>query len=227
VDADGPDNVAGTSDDDLRVALNSPVIDAGENAALPWTEVADLAQRPRFVDEPSAPNVGLGTPPMVDMGAFEFASALQPSVLRPSFLTEASGIILTNETFPSWYSDDAHVFGIADEFNPNAELLLAFFAPASATSIGVSIEASVTRSETAETVQAWDFNMGSWVPVYGRIATIGDSRHDADLPGDASRFRHASTGQVLLRVVWAPYTDTSAFDGWGVRLDQAVLFARF
>jgi hypothetical protein len=71
VDADGPDNVAGTPDDDLRLAAGSPCIDAGNNTAVPSGITEDLAGRPRFVDDPAQPDTGNGTAPIVDMGALE------------------------------------------------------------------------------------------------------------------------------------------------------------
>jgi len=40
-DADGPDGIPGTTDDDLRLQFGSPCIDTGDNAALP-ADVGDL-----------------------------------------------------------------------------------------------------------------------------------------------------------------------------------------
>lgn len=84
VDVYGPDGVSGTLDDDLRLAVDSPCIDAGRNAFLP-PDVADLDQDgdtderipfdlgrlPRVVDDPDAPDTGSGVPPLVDLGAHE------------------------------------------------------------------------------------------------------------------------------------------------------------
>jgi len=71
VDADGPDDVAGTPDDDLRLGASSPAIDAGNNAAVPVGIAVDLAGHARFVDVPTVADSGAGTPPIVDMGAYE------------------------------------------------------------------------------------------------------------------------------------------------------------
>ncbi len=84
VDADGADNIAGTQDDDLRIRDGSPAIDAGDNTAVPadtldldndgdTTEPIpfDLDGTPRFVDISSIADTGNGTPPIVDMGAYE------------------------------------------------------------------------------------------------------------------------------------------------------------
>jgi hypothetical protein len=74
-DADGPDGVVGTEDDDLRLSPGSPCIDAGDNTAVPSGIVTDLDGNPRFVDDPFTPdtgNPGAPGPPIVDMGAYEY-----------------------------------------------------------------------------------------------------------------------------------------------------------
>jgi hypothetical protein len=84
----GPDDQWGTPDDDfgdLRLSSGSPCIDAGDNAAVPADTIdsdgdgdtseplpLDLGGWPRFVDHPLAPDTGSGTPPIVDMGAYEY-----------------------------------------------------------------------------------------------------------------------------------------------------------
>jgi len=63
---------------------NSPCIDAGDNAGVPADTAdldkdgntgeltpLDLGYVPRFVDNPNTPDTGNGTPPIVDMGAYE------------------------------------------------------------------------------------------------------------------------------------------------------------
>lgn len=72
IDADGPDDIAGTEDDDLRIPSGSPCVDAGDNTAPGLAGlIVDLMGRPRFVDDPATPDTGTGTPPMVDLGAHE------------------------------------------------------------------------------------------------------------------------------------------------------------
>jgi len=70
----GPDGQWGTPDDDfgdLHLTHGSPCIDAGDNAALPDEVTLDLDGNPRFIDVPCRPDTGNGTPPIVDMGAYE------------------------------------------------------------------------------------------------------------------------------------------------------------
>jgi len=72
-------------DGNYRLMAGSPCIDAGDNSAVPpdvndldgdgnTTEPLpfDLAGRPRFFDDPNTTDTGNGTPPIVDIGAYEF-----------------------------------------------------------------------------------------------------------------------------------------------------------
>ena len=84
VDPDGADNTLGTLDDNLRLALNSPCIDRGNNSSIPQDSCdidhdnnvieplpLDLDMNPRRVDVVSVPDSGTGTAPFVDVGAYE------------------------------------------------------------------------------------------------------------------------------------------------------------
>ena len=85
VDPEGPDDIVGTEDDNVRLTAFSPCIDAADNTAVP-TDAADLdgdgnttepcpldlADQPRFDDNPAKDDIGVGPPPVVDMGAYEW-----------------------------------------------------------------------------------------------------------------------------------------------------------
>ncbi|MBN1123368.1 MAG: lamin tail domain-containing protein [Sedimentisphaerales bacterium] len=58
VDADGPDNIPGTEDDDLHLSENSPCVNTGDNVAI-VTVSTDLAGYPRIINN------------TVDMGPYE------------------------------------------------------------------------------------------------------------------------------------------------------------
>ena len=90
VDADGADDLVGTEDDDLRLSVGSPGADAGNNDAVPAdvTDLdgdgnvvesvsVDLDGNRRFGDDPSSPDTGSGPPPIVDLGAYESAEAVE------------------------------------------------------------------------------------------------------------------------------------------------------
>jgi hypothetical protein len=88
-------------DDDLRLSGGSPAIDAGDNAAvLPdygdldddgnFDEVTplDLVGLSRFFDALLSPDIGNGTPPLVDIGAIE---AFEYGISLPIILRQNSG----------------------------------------------------------------------------------------------------------------------------------------
>ena len=86
VNADGPDDIIGTEDDDLRLYVGSPCIDAGDSsAAIAAGLTTDINALPRFIDEPLMPDTGVGPTPIVDMGAHEYAaSLLAPPIIPPA-----------------------------------------------------------------------------------------------------------------------------------------------
>ncbi len=129
VDADGPDNLFGTLDDDLHLQAGSPAIDAGDN----YHVVSDLADSngngnisefvpldmdggARHVDDLAAPNTGNGIAPFVDLGADEYAtpvaingvriaSSMDPTLLGEATIFAARIITGTHASW-SWDFDD-------------------------------------------------------------------------------------------------------------------------
>ncbi|MBK9118078.1 MAG: right-handed parallel beta-helix repeat-containing protein [Phycisphaerales bacterium] len=74
---------------DLRINAGSPCIDAGDNNALPFdlfdldgdNDVSELIPidrngDARFFDDPATVDTGVGTPPIVDIGAYEFSEEI-------------------------------------------------------------------------------------------------------------------------------------------------------
>jgi hypothetical protein len=105
VDFDGPDNEPGTLDDNLRLLPGSPCIDAGDNTAVPADQFDldadgdtaepipfDLAGLPRFLDDPKTIDTGNGTPPIVDMGAYEFTGMVNPLDLTGDGVVDAADL---------------------------------------------------------------------------------------------------------------------------------------
>ncbi|NLE57715.1 MAG: hypothetical protein GX616_05095, partial [Planctomycetes bacterium] len=101
-DTDGADNVAGTDDDDVRLLPASPAIDAADNTAVPPDTLDldgdgdivepvpfDVDGDARFVADPLVADTGNGTPPIVDMGAYE--GARQAFVLSTQSLSIPEG----------------------------------------------------------------------------------------------------------------------------------------
>lgn len=81
-DPNGLDGLAGTADDDLNLQPGSPCIDAGDNTAMVGESEFDLAGRPRLIDDPNTTDTGnpIDSPPLVDMGSYEFQQPCQIDV---------------------------------------------------------------------------------------------------------------------------------------------------
>jgi hypothetical protein len=110
-----------------RLAANSPCRDAGNNDADTDADVAgtqplpgvDLDGRLRFVDDPVAIDTGHGSPPLVDMGAYEYQDDCNENGLLDSVDLFAGSSPDCNET---WVPDecelednDCNENGIPDE----------------------------------------------------------------------------------------------------------------
>ena len=78
VDADGPDDIFGTADDNARLQAGSRCIDAGDTTAIPVGVFGDLDGNARAIDDPARANLGIPVVGVViaavDMGAYEFQS---------------------------------------------------------------------------------------------------------------------------------------------------------
>jgi hypothetical protein len=57
---------------DFHLLKDSPCIDAGDNSALAL-HATDIDGDDRRIDDPAVADTGNGTPPIVDMGAYEFS----------------------------------------------------------------------------------------------------------------------------------------------------------
>lgn len=86
LDADGPDGIPATPDNDLRISRFSPCIDAGDNTAPGLSGVTtDYLGGTRFVDDANVANVGNGGSPLVDMGANEHqVNSIQQEIQVPA-----------------------------------------------------------------------------------------------------------------------------------------------
>lgn len=110
VDPDGTDNIAGTIDDDLRLQAGSPAIDRGNNAAI--STARDLAILPRFRQDPQSPDLGLGTAPIVDLGAYEYQPPCPADFNSDGFLDG-----FDYDAFVACFEGDACPTGKTSDFN--------------------------------------------------------------------------------------------------------------
>ena len=120
-DADGPDDTAGTEDDDLRLKSGSPCIDAGNNAAVPEEITTDLDGNPRFYNDPCSIDTGNGTPPIVDMGPYEGPPLVFLIDGDPVTVFEGNppGALLGTKTLGTLQEGNYGVFLVALSRDPN------------------------------------------------------------------------------------------------------------
>lgn len=122
VDADGPDNVAGTPDDNLRVQIGSSTTDAGSNALVAPDSAdldgdgdlveptpVDFSGAARRLDDPGAPDTGSGVAPIVDMGAFELKADCNGNGVRDT------------QDVALGFSDDCNANMVPDECEIDAD----------------------------------------------------------------------------------------------------------
>ncbi len=96
VDVDGADGILGNADDDIRLSFGSPCIDAADNTAVPTDITADIDGNPRYFDDPTTVDNGVGPAPVVDMGAFEFGTWVDPGANQlptADFAYEVNGAV--------------------------------------------------------------------------------------------------------------------------------------
>jgi len=127
LDPDGPDDDPTTfEDNDYRLRVTSPCVDAGDSAAVPpdaldldndgdTTEPLpiDLDGNPRIVDVRCIPDGGAGGPPTVDMGAYEAADFMGGDC-------NANGMDDCDE-IASGAATDCDLDGILDECEPDCD----------------------------------------------------------------------------------------------------------
>ncbi len=113
----GADNTIGTDDDDLRLRAGSPAIDAGDNLTLPAAATTDIQGSPRRVDDPSAPDAGLGGNPQIDMGAYEYQNMLP--LAMPTTLVAAS--IRRSQITLQWQDNSADEAGFLVERSSSSD----------------------------------------------------------------------------------------------------------
>ena len=74
---------------DFRLSPGSPVIDAGDNSAVPSDIETDLDGNPRIIDDPTVEDTGIPGCPIVDMGAYEFQAEGGCCARRPRWVCDA------------------------------------------------------------------------------------------------------------------------------------------
>jgi hypothetical protein len=111
---------------DYRISAGSPCIDAGDNRRVPDALTADLDGNPRRVDDPATDDTGIGEPPIVDMGAYEFGADDCPADLTDDGVVNVDDLFVVLNRWGEIGGDaDINADGIVD-INDLFEVLLAW-----------------------------------------------------------------------------------------------------
>jgi hypothetical protein len=117
-DAEGADGVAGTTDDNLRLFICSPAIDAGHSSAIPADILKDFEGFDRRIDDAHTADSGAGPPPIIDKGAFEFGLFVCVGDTNLDFKVDIDDLF---EVVTSWgllafpcHAADVNIDGVVD-----------------------------------------------------------------------------------------------------------------
>jgi len=182
----GSDGIWGTTDDDygdLRLLADSPCIDAGKNAEVPAGVTVDLAGGPRFLDEAGIPDIGNGTPPIVDMGAYEGAA---PVLSTPAFDPDSGPINASQQVTITCTTPGAIIHYTTDGRDPTED------DPTVESGESVSVS---TESPTTLKAKAWKDGLEPsgvktavyWRPVIVFVTLDGDDANDGSSWATAKR----------------------------------------
>lgn len=94
VNADGGP-YSGVPDSDLRVMATSLAIDSANNSYMAVGTIVDVDKHLRRVDDALTTDTGVGSPPLVDMGAYEYASPSVDTVLLGQLMSGWGGVDAT------------------------------------------------------------------------------------------------------------------------------------
>lgn len=148
---------APTTDGDFRLLSSSPAIDAGDNLvtnpALPETDIEGSVRR---IDRDATPDTGNGTPPLVDLGAYEFWGAPP----NPPHLLYAKSTGLTSGTCSTW----ATACTLAYAFN------------AASAGDEIWVVAGVHKPTTSAANRSASFQFKSGLAVYGGFTGVETQR---------------------------------------------------
>ena len=208
IDADGDDDIVGTEDDNLRLSSGSPCIDAGDNTAVPAGVTTDLDGNPRFVDEPATKNTGNGTPPIVDMGAYEYYPIYVDQAAAPAGngCTWATAYKYLQDALADSAASGKDIYVAEGTYLPDANM----------------VNPNGTGDRTAT------FQMVSGIEIYGGFPSGGGERNpdtyitilSGDLNGDDDGF--TNNGENSCHVVTGSGTDPNAIlDGFTITAGNA------
>ena len=179
IDADGPDDTVGTEDDNPRLFSGSPCVDAGDNLAVPVGVTTDLDGNARFFDDLDTTDMGNGTAPIVDIGAYEF----DPNLIGPKTIyvdQTATGGANDGTDWPNAYLD---LQDALDDAAPGDQIWVAagVYLPSAETDVGDPRSATI---QLANGVAIYGGFSGVEIELHERNPAANPTTLSGDLAGD-------------------------------------------
>ena len=153
--AAGADGIVGNADDDLHIRASSPAVDAGDNTASGLSGITtDFAGNARFVDVIGAADTGVGTVPIVDMGAYEAAAGMDADAFGP-YRVAAGGTFRSPATATATKPEHSRLHGtwmatasMTTPLGPSPTFSAAGITGATTITIGVQITDTANQTKT-------------------------------------------------------------------------------
>jgi hypothetical protein len=153
------------------------------------------------------------------------ADLIELSLIRgrsasPEVATPLAGIWLGGTLASLARSDDDRLIILNDEIQANANFEFAGHSPSAlpVTGLELLLEHSSTRSDLTLFVQMFNYQTQSFMPAFSMGTSGEDVSASASAPGPAPQFV-GPNGELKARVLWTPFQDLAAFDGWIESLD--------
>jgi hypothetical protein len=212
----GGDGIVATADDDygdLRIRAASPAVDAGNNALLPLENTTDLAGNDRFQDVPTTPDSGVGTSPIVDVGAYEASPSRDASAGGPYSILQSAHVVLKGRGASAqpgalqyaWEWSGDGQFNEAS--TSSVDLPTSSFAPGTL----LNLQLRVTDASGVSTYDSTTLRIAPVVAYVDARATSGANSGESwgnAFTSLADALNHSLTGQTF-RVATGTYTPTT------------------
>jgi hypothetical protein len=99
---------------DVHPGIGSAAIDAGDNSVVPAGVTTDLEGSLRFLDDPTVPDTGAGTAPIVDIGAYEIGDCNNNGVYDAADIDAGTSLDCNGNGRPDECENDCNENGVAD-----------------------------------------------------------------------------------------------------------------